>query len=72
VAGIGVGKVVDLSLKGLAYLARKTDTTKDDRAIAFLQEHAPDLVELFTKTVVKPGAKPAPRELTRDHRGPLN
>lgn len=71
VAGIGVGKLVDMGLKGLGYLASKTSTKKDDQFVEFLQKYAPDLVECFEEHKEKAKA-PAPRPQLRDHRGSLN
>lgn len=70
VLGVGVGKLVDLGLKGLAILAGKTKTKKDDQFVAFLQEHAPELTALAESKLglkTKPAAA-APRPLKRDHR----
>lgn len=54
-------------LEGAKYLVKKTKTTKDDKVVAFLADHADDLVDFIAK---KAGVaeKPVPREKVVDHR----
>ena len=67
-AGVGIGKVVDLGLKGLSYLAGKTGTKYDDKFVAFLQEHAPELTDLAERQLGLKTKTAIPRPLRRDHR----
>lgn len=63
-----VSACMTLIVEVAKYAVKKTKTKYDDKVVAFIADHAEDIVDYIVSKAPK-APVPAPREKTRDHRG---